>query len=158
MSCISPSSKQRSTKLLHTRATCCVRFVEDDGSVMYYATYPAYNGRVILPQLIETVDFLNFRILTLNGQAVQNKGMALFPRRIDGRYVMLSRQDDENLYLTFSDNPHFWSDSQLLEEPQQPWEFVMLGNCGSPMEIEAGVLVLTHGVGPMRKYCIGATL
>jgi predicted GH43/DUF377 family glycosyl hydrolase len=135
-----------------------VRFVEDDGSIMYYATYTAYNGRVILPQLIETVDFLNFRALTLNGQAVQNKGMALFPRRIDGRYVMLTRQDDENLYLAFSDNPHFWGDSQLLEEPQQPWEFVKLGNCGSPIETEAGWLVLTHGVGPMRKYCIGATL
>src|SRR5207253_4058788 len=85
-----------------------VLFVEDDGSVIYYATYTAYNGRVILPHLIETEDFLNFRVLTLNGQAVLNKGMALFPRRIDGRYVMLTRQDDENLYLTFSDNPHFW--------------------------------------------------
>jgi predicted GH43/DUF377 family glycosyl hydrolase len=135
-----------------------VRFVEDDGSVIYYATYTAYNGRVILPQLIETADFLHFRILTLNGQAVQNKGMALFPRRIDGRYVMLTRQDDENLYLAFSDNPHFWSDPQLLQEPRQPWEFVKLGNCGSPIETEAGWLVLTHGVGPMRKYCIGATL
>jgi len=135
-----------------------VRFVEDDGSVIYYATYTAYNGRVILPQLIETADFLNFRVLTLNGQAVQNKGMALFPRRMDGRYVMLTRQNDEDLFLTFSDNPHFWSDSVLLEEPQQPWEFVKLGNCGSPIETEAGWLVLTHGVGPMRKYCIGAAL
>jgi predicted GH43/DUF377 family glycosyl hydrolase len=135
-----------------------VRFVEDDGSVIYYATYTAYNGRVILPQLIETEDFLNFRVLTLNGHAVQNKGMALFPRRIDGRYVMLTRQDDENLYLAFSDNPHFWSDPLLLLEPQQPWEFVKLGNCGSPIETEAGWLVLTHGVGPMRKYCIGAIL
>jgi predicted GH43/DUF377 family glycosyl hydrolase len=89
---------------------------------------------------------------------VQNKGMALFPRRIDGRYVMLSRQDDENLYLTFSDDPHFWSDPLLLQEPQQPWEFVKLGNCGSPIETEAGWLALTHGVGPMRKYCIGAIL
>jgi len=135
-----------------------VRFIEDDGSVIYYATYTAYNGRVILPQLIETTDFLNFRILTLNGRAVQNKGMALFPRRIDGRYVMLTRQDDEDLFLSFSDNPHFWSDSELLEQPQQPWQFVKLGNCGSPIETEAGWLVLTHGVGPMRKYCIGATL
>jgi predicted GH43/DUF377 family glycosyl hydrolase len=135
-----------------------VRFVEDDGSVMYYATYTAYNGRVILPQLIETSDFLDFRVLTLNGQAVQNKGMALFPRRIDGRYAMLSRQDDENVFLTFSDNPHFWSEPLLLQEPRQPWEFVKLGNCGSPIETEAGWLVLTHGVGPMRKYCIGATL
>jgi len=135
-----------------------VRFVEDDGSVVYYATYTAYNGRVILPQLIETADFLDFRVLTLNGQAVQNKGMALFPRRIDGRYAMLSRQDDENVFLTFSDNPHFWSEPVLLQEPRQPWEFVKLGNCGSPIETEAGWLVLTHGVGPMRKYCIGATL
>jgi predicted GH43/DUF377 family glycosyl hydrolase len=135
-----------------------VRFVEDDGSVIYYATYTAYNGRVILPQLIETTDFLHFRVLTLNGQAVQNKGMALFPRRIHGRYAMLSRQDDENLFLTFSDNPHFWSAPQLLQGPRQPWELVKLGNCGSPIETEAGWLVLTHGVGPMRKYCIGATL
>ena len=135
-----------------------VRFIEDDGNITYYATYTAYNGRVILPQLIETEDFLNFRVLTLNGPAVQNKGMALFPRRIDGRYVMLTRHDDENLYLSFSDNPHFWSDPLLLEEPKQPWEFVKLGNCGSPIETKAGWLVLTHGVGPMRKYCIGATL
>jgi len=135
-----------------------VRFVEDDGSVIYYATYTAFNGRVILPQLIETTDFLNFRVLTLNGQAVQNKGMALFPRRINGHYAMLSRQDDENLFLTFSDNPHFWSDPKLLLDPRQPWEFVKLGNCGSPIETEAGWLVLTHGVGPMRKYCIGAVL
>ena len=135
-----------------------VRFVEDDKSVIYYATYTAYNGRVILPQLIETTDFLNFRVLTLNGQAVQNKGMALFPRRINGRYAMLSRLDDENLFLIFSDNPHFWSNPQLLQVPQQPWELVKLGNCGSPIETEAGWLVITHGVGPMRKYCIGATL
>ena len=135
-----------------------VRFVEDDGSVIYYATYTAYNGRVILPQLIETADFLHFRVLTLNGEAVQNKGMALFPRRIDGHYAMLSRQDDESLFLTFSDNVHFWSDPELLQRPRQPWEFVKLGNCGSPIETEAGWLVLTHGVGPMRKYCVGATL
>jgi predicted GH43/DUF377 family glycosyl hydrolase len=135
-----------------------VRFVEDDGRVMYFATYTAYNGRVILPQLIETTDFLNFRVLTLNGHAVQNKGMALFPRRIDGRYAMLTRHDDESVYLAFSDNPHFWSDPQLLLVPRQPWEIVKLGNCGSPIETAEGWLVLTHGVGPMRKYCIGATL
>ena len=135
-----------------------VRFVEDDGSVTYYATYTAYNGRVILPQLIETDDFLNFRVLTLNGRAIQNKGMALFPRRIGGRYAMLSRLDDENLFLSFSDNPHFWSDPILLQQPEETWEFVKLGNCGSPIETTAGWLVLTHGVGPMRQYCIGATL
>ncbi len=125
---------------------------------IYYATYTAYNGRAILPQLLETTDFLSFRARTLNGRAVQNKGMALFPRRIGGRYAMISRQDDENLYLMFSDNPHFWSDPQFLRRPRQPWEAVKIGNCGSPIETEAGWLVITHGVGPMRKYCIGALL
>ena len=135
-----------------------VRFVEDDGSVIYYATYTAYNGRSILPQLLETPDFLHFRALTLNGRAVQNKGMAFFPRRIDGRYAMISRQDDENLFLMYSDNPHFWSDPKLLRRPGESWESVKIGNCGSPIETEAGWLVITHGVGPMRKYCIGAML
>ena len=135
-----------------------VRFMEDDGSVMYYATYTAYNGRSILPQLIETKDFLRFRILTLNGSAVQNKGMALFPRRINGRYAMLSRQDDENLFIMFSDSPHYWSDPQVILRPSEMWESVKIGNCGSPIETEAGWLVITHGVGPMRKYCIGAAL
>jgi predicted GH43/DUF377 family glycosyl hydrolase len=135
-----------------------VRFLEDDGSVIYYATYTAYNGRAILPQLLETTDFLSFRAVTLNGRAVQNKGMAFFPRRLDGRYAMISRQDDENLFLMFSDNPHFWSEPQLLRRPVQPWEAVKIGNCGSPIETEAGWLVITHGVGAMRKYCIGALL
>lgn len=135
-----------------------VRFVEDDGTVTYRATYTAYNGRVILPQLLETTDFLNFRALTLNGRAVQNKGMALFPRRIDGRYAIISRQDGENLFLMFSYNPHYWSDPHLLRRPSRSWEAVKIGNCGSPIETDAGWLVLTHGVGPMRKYCIGALL
>lgn len=135
-----------------------VRFVEDDGSAMYYATYTAYNGRAILPQLIETEDFLHFRILTLNGSAVQNKGMALFPRRVGGRYAMLSRQDDENLFIMFSDSPHHWSDPQVILRPCEMWESVKIGNCGSPIETETGWLVITHGVGPMRKYCIGAVL
>jgi predicted GH43/DUF377 family glycosyl hydrolase len=135
-----------------------VRFCEEDGTARYYATYTAYNGRTILPQLIETQDFLHFRVLTLNGAAVQNKGMALFPRRIDGNYAMLSRQDDENLSIMFSDNPHFWNDSTVLLRPAEIWESVKIGNCGSPIETEAGWLVLTHGVGPMRKYCIGAAL
>ena len=135
-----------------------VRFREDDGAVLYYATYTAYNGRVILPQLIETQDFLHFRVLTLNGSAVQNKGMALFPRRIDGRYAMLSRQDDENLFIMSSDNPHYWSDPRILLRPAEMWESVKVGNCGSPIETEAGWLVITHGVGPMRRYCIGAAL
>ena len=135
-----------------------VKFVDDDGTVTYYATYTAYNGRAILPQLIETQDFLHFRVLTLNGNAVQNKGMALFPRRVNGSYAMLSRQDDENLFIMFSDNAHHWNDPQLLLRPSEAWETVKVGNCGSPIETEAGWLVITHGVGPMRKYCIGAAL
>jgi predicted GH43/DUF377 family glycosyl hydrolase len=135
-----------------------VRFTEEDGSHMYYATYTAYNGRSILPQMIETHDFLDFRILTLNGAAVQNKGMALFPRKVNGQYLMLSRQDDENLFLMRSHNPHHWENPQLLMRPAENWESVKIGNCGSPIETEAGWIVLTHGVGPMRKYCIGAAL
>jgi predicted GH43/DUF377 family glycosyl hydrolase len=135
-----------------------VRFVEEDGSVLYYATYTAYDGRAILPQLIETEDFLRFRMRTLSGDGVKNKGMALFPRRVGGRYAMLGRQDDENLFVMFSDTPHYWSAPQLLLRPSEIWESVKVGNCGSPIETEAGWLVLTHGVGPMRKYCIGAAL
>ncbi|NNC90087.1 MAG: glycosidase [Akkermansiaceae bacterium] len=135
-----------------------VRFVDDDGSVTYYATYTAYNGHDILPQLIKTEDFLHFRILTLNGDAVQNKGMALFPRRVGGRYAMLSRQDNENLFIMFSDSPHHWSDPELIMRPSATWEAVKVGNCGSPIETEAGWIVITHGVGPMRTYCIGAVL
>lgn len=135
-----------------------VRFVDDDGSVIYYGTYTAYNGHVILPQLLETRDFLNFSVLTLNGSAAKNKGMALFPRRINGNYVMLSRQDDENLFLIYSDNPHYWNNPQKIIAPKHSWEMVKLGNCGSPLETESGWLVITHGVGPMRQYCIGALL
>ncbi len=135
-----------------------VRFQEPDGSVTYYATYTAYNGQAILPQVIETQDFTRFRVLTLNGSAVQNKGMAMFPRRVDGNYAMLSRQDDENLYIMFSDNPHYWSDPRILMRPAAVWESVKVGNCGSPMETDAGWLVITHGVGPLRRYCIGAIL
>ncbi len=135
-----------------------VRFRHDDGGHVYYATYTAYDGKLILPQLLETPDFVHFRFLTLNGPAVQNKGMALFPRKIQGHYAMLSRQDNENIYLMYSDNIHFWYTPELVMKPTFPWEFVQLGNCGSPLETEAGWLVLSHGVGPMRKYCIGAFL
>ena len=135
-----------------------VRFIDDDGEVTYYATYTAYNDLAILPQLITTRDFFKFNIITLNGKAVQNKGMALFPRKIDGQYVMLSRQDGENNHLMFSDNIHFWQESKIIQEPTRPWEFIQIGNCGSPLETDEGWLVLTHGVGPMRQYCIGAIL
>lgn len=135
-----------------------VRFQHDDGTFTYYATYTAYDGKIILPQLLETPDFVHFKFSTLNGPAVQNKGMALFPRKIAGRYAMLSRQDDENILLMFSDNIHFWQTPEVLLAPAQPWEFIKLGNCGSPIETEAGWLVLSHGVGAMRKYCLGAFL
>lgn len=152
---IFPTSKSESRGIEDARF---VQFFNDDGQVTYYATYTAYNGVSILPQLIETKDFLHFKISTLNGQAVQNKGMALFPRKIQDRYVMLSRQDGENNRIMFSDNIHFWHESEIIQEPQQPWEFVQLGNCGSPLETSEGWLVLTHGVGPMRQYSIGAIL
>jgi predicted GH43/DUF377 family glycosyl hydrolase len=135
-----------------------VQFQHEDGTHTYYATYTAYDGKMILPQFIETQDFLHFKFITLNGPAVQNKGMALFPRKIKGHYVMLSRQDYENIYVMFSDHLHFWHSTQLLLKPAFPWEFIQMGNCGSPIETDAGWLVLSHGVGPMRKYCIGAFL
>jgi predicted GH43/DUF377 family glycosyl hydrolase len=135
-----------------------VRFQAEDGRFTYYATYTAWDGRLILPQLLETKDFLNFKFSTLNGPAVSNKGMALFPRTIDGRYAMLSRQDDENILLMFSNNLDFWQTPKVLLTPEQPWEFIKLGNCGSPIETDAGWLVLSHGVGAMRKYCLGAFL
>ncbi len=135
-----------------------VQFFNDDGQRTYYATYTAYNGVSILPQLLETKDFAHFKISTLNGKAVQNKGMALFPRKIQGHYVMLSRQDGENNRIMFSDNIHFWQESKIIQEPAYPWEFIQLGNCGSPLETKDGWIVLTHGVGPMRQYCIGAIL
>jgi len=135
-----------------------VRFQNDGGNFTYFATYTAYDGKITLPQLLETPDFVHFKFRTLNGPAVQNKGMALFPRKINGKFVMLSRQDDENILLMFSDNIHFWADPKILLSPTQPWEFIKLGNCGSPIETGAGWLVLSHGVGAMRKYCIGAFL
>jgi predicted GH43/DUF377 family glycosyl hydrolase len=135
-----------------------VRFVESDGTAKYYATYTAYDGFEILPQLIETEDFVSFSIATLNGSAAQNKGMALFPRRIAGKYVMLSRKDRENLHLATSENVRFWNDVTELGRPTAPWQLLQIGNCGSPLETEAGWLVLTHGVGAMRRYAIGALL
>jgi predicted GH43/DUF377 family glycosyl hydrolase len=152
---IFPSTPSQSNGIEDARF---VRFANDDGTFTYYATYTAYDGKIILPQLLETPDFLNFKFITLNGPAVQNKGMALFPRKIDDRYAMISRQDDENILIMFSDNIHFWAEPKLLLAPEQPWEFIKMGNCGSPIETEAGWLVLSHGVGAMRKYCIGAFL
>jgi predicted GH43/DUF377 family glycosyl hydrolase len=135
-----------------------VRFRKDNGEHVYFATFTAYDGRVIMPELLETSDFLRFRFISLNGPEAENKGMALFPRKVNGSYAMISRQDNENIYLMCSDNVHFWNERRLLLKPAFPWELVQIGNCGSPIETEAGWLVLSHGVGPMRQYCIGAFL
>jgi predicted GH43/DUF377 family glycosyl hydrolase len=136
------------------------RFVKfnDGGRETYYATYTAYSGRAIRSELIETSDFMSFRMTPLRGAAAHNKGMALFPGKIDGRYAMIGRQDNENLYLIYSDDLYTWESGQLLLKPQFPWEFVQIGNCGSPIELDEGWLLLTHGVGPIRKYSIGAAL
>ncbi len=134
-----------------------VRF-EEGGRVRFLATYTAYSGRAIRSEMIETSDFATFRMTTLRGSAARNKGMALFPRRIDGRYAMIARQDNENLHLVYSNDLHFWEGGRAILGPKFSWEFVQIGNCGSPVELDEGWLVLTHGVGPVRKYAIGAVL
>lgn len=135
-----------------------VAHTDENGGTSYYATYTAYDGRNVLPQLFVTEDFCHFKFVTLNGPGVQNKGMALFPRKIDGHFAMLSRQDGENIYLMYSDNVHFWNEAKPVLSPAYPWEFVKMGNCGSPIETPEGWLVLSHGVGPIRRYCLGAFL
>jgi predicted GH43/DUF377 family glycosyl hydrolase len=132
-----------------------VRFEEED---CYYATFTAVDQNNFFPQLLRTTDFCDFRFMTLGGEGAVNKGMALFPRKIDGQYVMLSRQDGENIFIMRSDDIHFWREPEMVMKPSFSWAFVQLGNCGSPIETPEGWLVLTHGVGPMRRYCIGAVL
>jgi predicted GH43/DUF377 family glycosyl hydrolase len=136
------------------------RFVEfdDGGKKIFYATYTAYSGTAIRSELIETTDFISFRMSPLQGSAARNKGMALFPRKIGGRYAMIGRQDNENVYLIYSDDLYSWDGGVAILKPQFPWEFVQIGNCGSPIELDEGWLLLTHGVGPVRKYSIGAAL
>ena len=150
-----PATPSQRNGIEDARFVC---FRNDDGTNIYYATFTAFDGRAIMPELVETRDFLRFRFITLNGPAAQNKGMAIFPRKINGLYAMLSRQDNESIYLMFSDNVHFWNERQILLKPAFPWELVQIGNCGSPIETDAGWLVLSHGVGPLRKYAIGAFL
>lgn len=135
-----------------------VRFTDDDGSTTYYATYTAYDGHNILPQIIETKDFIDFKIFSLSGKFSRNKGMALFPRKINGKYAMISRVDGENLYIMFSDDISHWDEAEIIKTPESPWEFVQIGNCGSPIETDKGWILLTHGVGPMREYSIGVVL
>jgi predicted GH43/DUF377 family glycosyl hydrolase len=136
------------------------RFVEfdDHGIKTFYATYTAYTGRSIRSELLETRDFATFRMTPLRGDAARNKGMALFPRKIGGKYAMISRQDNESLYLLYSDDLHCWNGGEAILKPLFPWEFVQIGNCGSPLELDEGWLLLTHGVGPVRRYSIGAVL
>ncbi len=135
-----------------------VRFVDDDGAVMYYATCTAFNGFEVLPQMIATPDFCSFRVSTLNGRYATNKGMALFPRKLDGKFACIARVDGENLYLMQSDNIDFWNTAKKIRGPRHPWELFQIGNCGSPIETDAGWLLLNHGVGPMRRYAIGVDL
>ncbi|RYZ65926.1 MAG: glycosidase [Proteobacteria bacterium] len=135
-----------------------VEFTEDDGSKTYLGTYTAYDGFRITPMMIKTPDFKTFEVFSMNGASAMNKGMALFPRKINGHYVVCSRIDGENLFIGKSDTLYRWDDVTKLTQPEMPWEFVQLGNCGSPIETEHGWLLLTHGVGPMRSYSIGAML
>ncbi|HTE00033.1 MAG TPA: glycoside hydrolase family 130 protein [Mucilaginibacter sp.] len=135
-----------------------VKFTNDDGTSSYYATYTAYDGSLIMPKLLQTNDFYNFRIMPLYGAGAQNKNLALFPRKINGKYVMISRIDGCNNYIMYSDKINIWEKPVLLQQPKFSWEFIQIGNCGSPIETDHGWLMITHGVGPMRRYVLGASL
>jgi predicted GH43/DUF377 family glycosyl hydrolase len=134
------------------------KFKDDDGKISYIATYTAYNGRTITPMLLITKDFVKFKMRSFTGSNAVDKNLALFPRKINGMYWMISRVDGENLYIMKSKSLFHWEEAQLLKSPEESWELVQIGNCGSPIETDEGWLVLTHGVGPLRKYCIGAML
>jgi predicted GH43/DUF377 family glycosyl hydrolase len=135
-----------------------VRFVDERGDVTFFATYTAFDGRDIRIQLLETTDFITFSISPLSGPGAQNKGLALFPRKVGGRYCALSRPDRESNFISFSDDLHHWADEELIQEPEFSWEILQLGNCGSPIETEHGWLVITHGAGVMRSYTVGCVL
>ncbi len=152
---IFPSSENESRGIEDVRL---VRFTDDDGTSRNYGTYTAYNGFATFPTLLETTDYQTIQMRTMYGRYAKNKGMALFPRKINGKYVMSGRLDGENLYILESDNIRFWNEGRLAQTPKYWWETVVIGNCGSPLETDEGWLLLTHGVGPMRQYCIGAAL
>jgi predicted GH43/DUF377 family glycosyl hydrolase len=135
-----------------------VKFVKEDGSVIYYATYTAFDGALIMPKLLQTTDFYDFKVSPLHGVGAQNKNLALFPRKLNGKYAMISRIDGRNNFLMYSDKLTVWDNPVMLQQPSFPWEFIQIGNCGSPIETKDGWLIITHGVGPMRRYCLGATL
>jgi predicted GH43/DUF377 family glycosyl hydrolase len=135
-----------------------VRFVDERGAVIYYATYTAFDGIHVSQQLLETTDFATFTVSPIGGAAAAGKGLALFPRQVHGRYAALSRSDRETNSIAFSDDLRRWDDAETIQIPEQTWEILQLGNCGSPIETDAGWLVITHGVGPMRTYSLGAIL
>lgn len=135
-----------------------VRFAEDNGDIAYMATYTAYDGETIVPKMLKTSDFYNFKIMPLYGSGVQNKNFALFPRKINGKFAMASRNDGVHNYIMFSEHLNLWENPVRISQPKYPWEFIQTGNCGSPIETEWGWLLITHGVGPMRRYCLGASL
>jgi len=135
-----------------------VKFTDNNGEIKYYATYTAYDGQTILPKLLETKNFYHFKALTIHGEIAHNKGMALFPRKIHGKYAMLCRIDGVNNYIAYSDNINIWREAKLLQTPKFQWELIQVGNCGSPIETKEGWLIITHGVGPMREYVLGASL
>ncbi|MDD2299993.1 MAG: glycoside hydrolase family 130 protein [Fermentimonas sp.] len=152
---IYPASPSQSNGLEDARF---VLFKNDDGSSTYYATFTAFDGKKIMPEMLQTDDFKEFKVSVLSGKAAKNKGMALFPRKVNGKYMMLGRQDNESLYIMESDDLYFWQDYQPLLKPKYDWELTQIGNCGSPIEIDEGWLVITHGVGPVRTYSLGAAL
>ena len=135
-----------------------VRFEHDDGTVEWLGTYTAYNGREIQSEMLRTTDFRSFELRPLSGSAARNKGMALFPRKVNGEYMMIGRQDGENLFLIRSSSQTEWGEGERILTPRYPWELVQIGNCGAPIELDQGWLLLTHGVGAMREYSIGAVL
>lgn len=135
-----------------------VRFTDEDGCIKFYATYTAYNGHTILPKFLSTEDFVTFRVMPLRGKGALGKNLAFFPKMVNGKYAMLSRIDGVNNYIMFSDRNTLWNNPILLQTPKYPWEFSKIGNCGSPIWTESGWLIITHGVGPMRRYCIGVSL
>ncbi|MBE7176841.1 MAG: glycoside hydrolase family 130 protein [Mucilaginibacter polytrichastri] len=135
-----------------------VKFTDDKGESCYYATYTAYDGIMIMPKLLKTSDFYHFEIKPLYGDGAQNKNLALFPRKINGQFAMISRIDGVNNYIMYSHNINVWEKPQMLQQPKFSWEYIQIGNCGSPIETEEGWLIITHGVGPMRRYCLGASL
>ncbi len=135
-----------------------VRFQEDDGKEKIYGTYTAYDGHTIIPKLLSTCDFNTFRIMPMHDNGAQNENFALFPKKIKGKYAVIARVDGVNNYIMYSDRNTLWNDPIKIQEPKYPWEFTQIGNCGSPLWTEEGWLIITHGVGPMRRYCIGESL